>query len=111
MADDSPGKDTAVLAFSGPATLRQATDAWTRLCEAAATHSDISLDLAEVSACDLSFIQLVESARRTWAAAGGSVRLTAPANEPVRDILDRGGFLDAEDTARIEFWTHTEAAQ
>jgi hypothetical protein len=111
VARKSTGDGAAVLKFAGPATIRQAADVWARLCEVAPAHKQIKLDLDEVTACDLIFVQLIESARRTWAAAGGEVRLSAPANPALRDVLDRGGFLDAEDAARLEFWTHETANQ
>ena len=29
----------------------------------------------------------------------------------LRDVLDRGGFLDGADAERLQFWTHAGVAQ
>lgn len=102
---DETGRDAALLDFSGPATIRQAGGAHARLLEALEAGAPVALDVAGVTVADVSFAQLVEAARRAFAEAGVTIGLTAPADGPLRDILDRGGFLDAQDAARRQFWT------
>lgn len=108
MTDTASG-EAAILAFSGPATIRQVTDAWTRLRTAVAAGGDVALDLSQVSAADLSFVQLIESARLSAERLGGSVTLAQPAAGALRDVLERGGFLDGACAARTQFWTHAGA--
>ena len=95
--------------FSGPATIRQVTDAWIQLQSAVETGRPVTLDLSEVSATDLSFVQLIESARLSAERLGGGVALAQPAAGALRDVLERGGFLDGACAARLQFWTHAGA--
>jgi ABC-type transporter Mla MlaB component len=106
---DTASGEAAILAFSGPATIRQVTDAWTRLRTAVAAGGDVALDLSQVSAADLSFVQLIESARLSAERLSGSVTLAQPAAGALRDVLERGGFLDGACAARTQFWTHAGA--
>ena len=104
------GGSEGVIAFSGPATIPHVTEAWTRLSAALAAGGDLVLDLVEVTAADLSFVQLVEAARASCAQQGATVRLAQPADGALRDVLDRGGFLDVADAERLQFWTHAGVA-
>ena len=110
--DPTPPVDGAerVIAFSGPATIPHAADAWTRLTEALAGGGDLCVDVADVTGADLSFVQLIEAARTAWARQGSALRLAAPADGALRDVLDRGGFLDGSDAERLDFWTHAGVA-
>ncbi|MBU1376892.1 MAG: STAS domain-containing protein [Alphaproteobacteria bacterium] len=98
------------MAFSGPATIPHVIDAWTRLSAAVAAGGDLVVDIAEVTAADLSFVQLIEAARASCARQGGTVRLAQPAEGALRDVLDRGGFLAGADTDRLQFWTYAGVA-
>lgn len=109
--NNSTGREAALIAFAGPATIRQVSEACARLREAVLAGGDIDLDVSEVTACDLTFIQLVESARRSCASLGARLALTAPAAGPLRDVLERGGFIEGADAERLNFWTHAGAAR
>ncbi len=104
-------QDHPVLEFSGPATIRQAADAHARLMAAVAGDGPVVLDVSQAAPADVSFVQLVESARRTLAEAGRDLTLTAPADGALRDVLDRGGFLAGDDDARRQFWIQNGAPQ
>lgn len=108
---DSPDGATAALEFSGSATIRQAAEAHARLLSALSGEGPLALDVTGVTSADLSFIQLLESARRTFAEAGRALTLTAPADGALRDVLERGGLLAGDDADRRQFWIHTGAAQ
>lgn len=110
MQDDL-GRGAAVFEFSGAVTIRQIGDAWTRLCAAIEGAGMVTVDVSGVSACDLSFVQLLEAARKSCARRGGEIRLAAPASGSLLEVLHRGGFLPSDDTSRLEFWTHAGAAQ
>jgi len=105
-----PDGDGRVIAFTGPATIPHVAEAWTRLSEAVAAGGDLCVDVAEVTGADLSFVQLIESARASCARQGAALRLAQPAEGALRDVLDRGGFLDGADAERLQFWTHAGVA-
>lgn len=65
----------------------------------------VVVSFADVAEVDLTFAQLLEAARRTAAATGRSIRLERPAEGPVLQVLQRGGFLDPEDADRLNFWS------
>lgn len=70
----------------------------------------MTLDLSGVTSADLSFVQLIESARASCARQGAAARLAGPADGALRDVLERGGFLDPADGERVQFWTHAGVA-
>jgi anti-anti-sigma regulatory factor len=63
----------------------------------------VIVDIDGVTEADLTFIQLLEAARRSAAEADRDLTLAQPAGPAVQEILQRGGFLDA-DPARATFW-------
>ncbi len=63
----------------------------------------VVVDIDGVTEADLTFIQLLEAARRSAAEADRDLTLAQPAGPAVQEILQRGGFLDA-DPARATFW-------
>ena len=77
---------------------------------AAFAKDNVCLALPEDVDVDLSFIQLIESARRHAESQGKTIRLAKPAGGNVRRVLERGGFFapSAPDAGR--FWLHEEAA-
>jgi len=95
---------TEVLQLSGAMHLRSIADPHAALVQAFAAESDVILDLSDVEEADLSFVQLIISAQRTAAEKGLSLTLSAPAPEPVIQILERGGFIGAAPDARRDFW-------
>lgn len=62
----------------------------------------MTADVAEDAVIDLTFIQLLESARRTARETGVAFGLAAPATGALRETLERGGFLVAADDQ--DFW-------
>lgn len=62
------------------------------LTKAFAKGGDVRLTLDAVAEADLTFVQLVESARRFATSQGRSFAVT-PAPDTLRDLLDRGGFV------------------
>jgi len=84
--------------------LRSITDPHAALVQAFSAGSDVILDLSEVEEADLSFVQLIISAQRTAVEKGLSLTLSAPAPEPVMQILERGGFLVSAQDASRDFW-------
>jgi MFS superfamily sulfate permease-like transporter len=62
---------------------------------------DVRLKLDAVTDADLTFVQLVESARRFAAAEGKSFAVT-PAPDSLRELLERGGFVASPEDR--SFW-------
>lgn len=71
-------------------------------------NSEIVLDIPAEAEADLSFVQLVESARMDARAAGKTLRLSAPATGSVLKVLQRGGFIDDLSADDARFWLHQE---
>jgi hypothetical protein len=59
-------------------------------------------------AVDLSFIQLIESARLTANQNGKTFSLLRPVGGNVRRVLERGGFLSSTNCDAARFWLHEE---
>lgn len=76
-----------------------------------AEHDDVSLDVDQVDAVDLAFIQLVIAARNQAELDGKTLRLTQPAPEALRQLLHRAGFLDCPAPADLTFWFHEANSQ
>ena len=68
----------------------------------------IEIDLGECADLDLSFIQLIESARIFAATAGKSIALSKPANVAVATVLTRAGLLENFTAEDEKFWLHKE---
>lgn len=66
------------------------------------------LEVADDAEADLSFVQLVESARMEAKASGKTLRLSSPASGSVLKVLQRGGFVDAFTAEDAQFWLHKE---
>lgn len=68
---------------------------------------DIVLDVTDLTAPDLSVLQLIESLRAETRLQDGTVRLAAPANDALTALLHRAGFADASmQAADHDFWFH-----
>ena len=69
-----------------------------------AADPSLTLDISGVAEADLSFVQLIEAARRQT--PDHSLTLDRPANAVVAALLQRAGFLTAPTPADIDFWFH-----
>jgi anti-anti-sigma regulatory factor len=68
----------------------------------------VEIDLSACEDADLSLVQLIESARKSAAAQSKDVRLTKPAGDIVRAILDRAGLSQSFTDDDAKFWLHQE---
>lgn len=91
--------------FSGSVTVSSIADAYTALVTGLEQGDCVVVNLDEVKEADLTLTQLLEAARRSAAARGQEIRLEKPAEGAVLQVLQRGGFLDADDADRVNFWT------
>ncbi len=71
----------------------------------------ILLDIPSDAEVDLSFVQLVESARLHAKLSGKSIRLSSPAQGALLAVLQRAGFVDSFREEDNEFWFHNEVYQ
>jgi hypothetical protein len=94
--------ELATVEFVGELTIKTIATAHQRLADAFSTCGAVTADVAEDAAIDLTFVQLLESARRSARENGVAFRLAAPAAGRLRETLERGGFLAAADDQ--EFW-------
>lgn len=94
--------ETFQLDLAGELTVRGVAEVHGRLVEAVRGHQSITAQIAPDAAVDLTFVQLMEAARRAAAQAGGELTLSAAAEGQLLETLQRGGFL--ADPERRQFW-------
>ncbi len=87
---EAPGAEAVDL--SGPRTLRNAEETRSLLMEALQRPSPIGLDCSAVAEADLSFVQLLLSARKSAEAAGKTLTLSHPASAPLLKAASKAGF-------------------
>lgn len=90
--------------FSENVTISNISEAHDILRSAFEGDNSITIDIGGLEEADLTFVQLIESARRTAAEGGRSIQLRQPAQGAVLQVLQRGGFLDPDDRDRAGFW-------
>jgi ABC-type transporter Mla MlaB component len=95
------------VVLDGALTLRTIDGTHAALRQALSKHASIEIDCAAASDIDLGVIQLLLAARKSAAASGKSLTLSAPADGALRAALVRGGFLpDSPDSLATAdpFW-------
>jgi MFS superfamily sulfate permease-like transporter len=92
------------VAFSGCVTIANICQVRDDVAAAIGQGQSLILDLDAVTETDLTFIQLVEAARLKANDAGCSLKLRRPAAGAVLEVLQRGGFLDDDNSDRARFW-------
>lgn len=90
----------------GELTVRTITEAHQKLLSESVNADTILVDASKVTDVDLTFVQLIESARRSASKDGKRLTMAAPLPPVLRDLLERGGFLSAGDSA--SFWKQKE---
>jgi ABC-type transporter Mla MlaB component len=110
MAASAEESCDGTIELGGVRTVRTAEQSHSVLLEALRSASSIDLDCSQVTETDVSFVQLLLSARKTAAEYGKSLTLAHPAGETLRSVLERGGFLKADSPAGDRlFWLKSEA--
>jgi anti-anti-sigma regulatory factor len=94
--------------LSGAIDVRSIDEAFGKIKQANGP-AGLEIDLAEVTDIDLTFVQMIESARRGAAETGTALRLAAPASGFVLETLQRGGFLSDPPDERTLFWAGAAA--
>jgi len=100
------------VAFDGALTIRHIRAIRDRLMEALSGSQTVRVDCVAATEVDLSFIQLMLSARRSAMAAGKTILLSAGESSVLHDALVRAGMLPVaacEPTPDQTFWLNKEA--
>jgi hypothetical protein len=92
---EAPSADSVDL--DGSRTIRNAEDTRSLLMEALKRPSPTRLDCSATDEADLSFLQLLLSARKSAEAAGRTLTLSHPASAPFLTAASRAGFAVAPD--------------
>jgi anti-anti-sigma regulatory factor len=98
------------VSLGGALTVRNAEEIRSRLLDALRQHPTVRIDCTAATDVDLSFIQLVLSARKSAAATGKCLSLTPPATDVLSDALVRAGLLGAADDKPVDrlFWLNKD---
>jgi len=88
-----PQPRTTCVILDGALTVRSIDPARASLAAVLAQHDVVTIDCTAATEIDLSLVQLLLAARASALHAGKTLRLTTPAEGPLRAALDRGGFL------------------
>ena len=98
---DKQSETTGELRLAGPLTIRRAAELKDLLIASLADHQTTTLDVPDEAEADISFVQLLLSARVSARSSGRQIMLKRPAGGALNDVLVRGGFLAGE---AAEFW-------
>jgi hypothetical protein len=93
-----------LVTFGGDVTVANIAQAQDKLGVVLRQGGPVVVDIDDASEIDLTFIQLIESARRKAGEAGRDFTLRQPAGGALLEVLRRGGFLDDETSERAKFW-------
>jgi hypothetical protein len=94
-----------LVSFSGSVTVSSISDAYAILVAGMEQGDPVVVNLDGVEDADLTLAQLLEAARLTAAARGQEIRLEKPAEGALLQVLQRGGFLEPDDSDRLNFWS------
>lgn len=101
----SAGALLTTIELAGDLTLKAMGDVHGRMVEAIGGNGAVIARIDPEAPVDLTFVQLMESARRAASEAGGELVLAEPAGGALLETLQRGGFLTDPDRSR--FWLKT----
>ncbi|WP_081499126.1 STAS domain-containing protein [Rhizobium sp. CF122] len=88
--------------------MRNISNIFSKITASIYSNNSVVIDIPEHAEADLSFIQLIESARRHAKAQNKSITLSSLAKGRVLKVLERAGFLDAFNPDDAKFWLHKE---
>ncbi|MCW2275805.1 STAS domain-containing protein [Rhodoblastus acidophilus] len=99
------------VCFSEDITIRSIKDIWRDLLDRFAATDALNLVIDDDSFVDLSFVQLITSARQYAKDHGKTISLARPAAGTLRRVLERAGFLTDSPSDTVRFWLHEEQAR
>lgn len=83
-------------------------DIYSSISDAIQNKDGLVIEISERAEADLSFIQLIEAARRQAKKHGKPIALASAASGHLLKVLDRAGFLAAFNPDDAKFWLHKE---
>ena len=89
-------------------SIRYASELHSKISDELHSKDVIIISIPEGAEADLSFVQLIESARRQAKAKGKTFKLSSPASGSVLKVLERAGFIESFDQEDTKFWLHKE---
>ncbi|MBS0411232.1 MAG: STAS domain-containing protein [Proteobacteria bacterium] len=96
-----PRPDIATVDFVGDLTIRGVAAAHAQLRDALANGGAV-VRIDPDASVDLTFVQIIESGRRSARETGAGLTLAAPAQGALLETLTRGGFVERPD--QRAFW-------
>lgn len=100
-----------IISFVDNVNIRNIASMYAAITDSFQSSDSIVIDISENAEADLSFVQLIESARRHAKDQAKSIALAAPASGQVLKVLERAGFLEAFNPDDTKFWLHEEVTQ
>lgn len=92
------------ISFAGEVTISNIGEAHAQLGAFLGEQGAVVIHIEDLTETDLTFVQLLESARRKAGENGVDLSLNTPAAGPLLEVLRRGGFLDDDTSDRAQFW-------
>lgn len=92
------------ISFAGEVTISNIGEAYEQLGALLREQDDVVIDVEDLNDTDLTFVQLLESARRKASESGVGLSLSKPAAGALLEVLRRGGFLGDDTSDRAKFW-------
>lgn len=89
-------------------SIRNISDIYSKILAIFNNNNSVVLDIPERAEADLSFVQLIEAARRHAEAHGKMLTLASPAGGHILNVLKRSGFFEAFSGEDTKFWLHEE---
>lgn len=106
MMDTKPVKSPEVVELDPVLTIRHAAALKEMLLAALDRTDAVELAIDENAEADLSFVQLIESARLQASLRSKSLRLASPAGGQVLKTLRRAGLTTDMSSQSRAFWLH-----
>ncbi|MDC9811709.1 STAS domain-containing protein [Rhizobium binxianense] len=103
---DTPKQYYESIKLSDLLSIRCVSELYSKITDEFHGRDVIIIEIPESSEADLSFIQLIESARRQAKAKGKTFKLSSPASGAVLKVLERAGFIESFDKEDENFWLH-----
>ncbi|MGG7577789.1 STAS domain-containing protein [Rhizobium sp. Nf11,1] len=92
----------------GVLSIRHVAELHSKLMDEFNSKYDIVVSIIADAEADISFIQLIEAARRQAKSDGKTFRLSSPVSGSLLKVLERAGFIESFDQEDLKFWLHKE---
>lgn len=92
-------------------SIRDITDVAQQISNSLGSHERVVLDVPPKASIDLSFLQLMDAARKQAEVSGKTFTLARPIDDSVKTVLERAGFLPFDRAEDTRFWFHKENMQ